>query len=155
MPKLVDIEFILRGARANFNADGRLAPVAFIFGAPSEPPIMLGLQLGSVEDKERTACGLRALAQKPGTRMVATATEQWVGVTQASHRYARRHGTLAGAPGVRELVCVAVERPKEITMHTAEIVRAGGVTLLGPWEQTIVPRSEASGLFIGLLDPEA
>jgi hypothetical protein len=116
---------------------------------------MLRLQLGGAEDKEHTACALRALAQKPGTRMVVVATEQWVGGTQASHRYARRHGTLAGAPGVRELVCVTVEQPKEITMHTAEIVRADGVTLLGPWAQTIVPRSEASGRFIGFLDPEA
>jgi len=130
--------------RLNFERDGYLVPVAFLWVTKnietgeefSEP--QLSIVALDLDDKDYTFTQLKLLAVDGAAMMSLFATESWK--VEASKedaeevlQYIRRWGSLKEHPNRKEMVIVTVEhRPSNMTQAwEATIERAEGVAVLG------------------------
>jgi len=158
------MEKLLAMVKENFRRDGSLMPVAFVmvrrnpktgvkFAAPVSITIPAHFQ--NDEDKERFASIIRQIVQDGDAESVIIVSEHWYADPKIAMRWRETHGSLEGAPGVREVIGVTEERRGAITSWSSEITRTERGASLGPWKKNVSTRKSVEGRFVGFLDPEA
>lgn len=152
---------VLKFFRENFERDGFLVPVAFLWitknietGTPHPEPVLIVVAL-DFEDKEGSFYRLKELAVEGGAIVSVFASESRkveapVEEQDAVLQYMSERGTLEGHPACKELLFVTMEhRPSNKTQGwEAVIERSGGASILGDFISIGVDR-------LGMLEGQA
>jgi hypothetical protein len=156
-------EHLLPSVKLNFETEGSLVPVAFVFarkdsrtGKRFDPPaaIMIPAHLTNKASKERWVGTIAEVVNETDAAAVVMVSEQWTSSGPLAKAWLEQHGALKGMPGVEEVVSVTEEMPGQYIYWHAKIQR-NGRPRLGPWQKTVAKRTDLEGLFVGFLDPKS
>ena len=139
---------LLAAARQNFERSGCCPPI-LIFNLRGQRSIV-ALDHQGPDSKSSTVALIRELIARGACEYVLV-LECWFADAATSTTWRQEHSSLADFPGRKELVLFLYASPEEEFLLVADISRAEGKAVLGPWQPLGVDASETLlGRFQGL-----